>query len=612
MRIDKTKTAILFSVFLIFCLAVSPVWAADQEVTNGTDSGPGSLRQAIANVGDGETITFSISGSDTVTLTSADIDITKGMTIDGINQQTGNAVTVQTTASDRVFNIAINQADKTVAISNLTITGGNVAGHGGGILFNTTLATVALNLENSTISGNTAFNYGGGLYQQNGGVLNLDGCTVSGNTARDIGGGLNINTGTAIIRNSTISGNTATNWSGGIGRGLSVLYLINTTISGNDGGVNGPGGFYNSTNTYLLNTIVINNTKGAGVASDICNGSGAIYAYYSWYNAVEGGSISGNALAPNRTTAYTAGDLGALQDNGGPTHTMALSPLAPAYQNGAFAYYNATDGYYFYDNQTTPAAHKLTDWATAPSNPQEADKITTDQRGWLRDDPTTIGAYDENPTLIELASFTAKGFEDHVRLTWETASEIDNAGFHLWRGNRADGFYARITDVMIPAEGGPAWGAEYAYEDWDVHSGTTYFYQLEDIDTAGVRTFHGPVSAWPGVTNIKAGNMDRPATATQEEPVSVKVAVQAGDYAGAPVEYWLAADTPFGWYSYGAQGWKPGIAPAAVGPLNDVAPLEVVNFPLPAGWYTFYLAVDDQVNGQPDLTWVDAVEVEVE
>jgi len=120
------------------------------------------------------------------------------------------------------------------------------------------------------------------------------------------------------------------------------------------------------------------------------------------------------------------------------------------------------------------------------------------------------------------------------------------------------------------------------------------------------------VSAWAGVANIQAGGGDRAATATEEEPVSVKVAVQAGDLAGTPVEYWVAADTPFGWYSYGAQGWKPGIAPKAVGPLNDVPPLEVVDFPLSPGWYTFYLAVDDQINGQPDFTWMDSVEVEVE
>jgi len=53
-------------------------------------------------------------------------------------------------------------------------------------------------------------------------------------------------------------------------------------------------------------------------------------------------------------------------------------------------------------------------------------------------------------------------------------------------------------------------------------------------------------------------------------------------------------------------------SPAAVGPLADVAPVETVNVPLPPGWYTFYLTVDDQINAQPDLTWIDSVEVEVE
>jgi len=218
----------------------------------------------------------------------------------------------------------------------------------------------------------------------------------------------------------------------------------------------------------------------------------------------------------------------------------------------------------------------------------------------------------DGPLVVDLVSFTAKGFEDFVQLKWNTATEIDTAGFHIWRGNRADGDYARITDAVIPAEGGPSWGAEYAYEDWDVAPGTTYFYQLEDIDTAGVKTFHGPVSAWPGVANIQAGDRDESATAAENKPVSVKVAVQAGDHAGTPVEYWVAAHTPFGWYSYGAQGWSIGMAPAAVGPLADVAPLEVVDFPLVPGWYAFYLAVDDRVNGQPDVTWIDAVEVDVE
>lgn len=234
--------------------------------------------------------------------------------------------------------------------------------------------------------------------------------------------------------------------------------------------------------------------------------------------------------------------------------------------------------------------------------------------GWIHFQNASPEYYvqQEGPLVVNLIFFTAMGWEDYVRLEWETASEIDTAGFHLWRGERADGFYARITDSLIPAEGGAAWGATYAFEDWDVALGKTYFYQLEDIDSAGVRTFHGPVSAWAGVTNIQAGNNDNLAMSTEGHPVSVKVAVQAGNYAGTPVEYWVAALTPFGWYAYGPEGWSPSIETAAVAPLGDVKLLEVFNAPLPVGWYTFYLVVDDQINGSPDLTWLDSVDVRVE
>ena len=104
----------------------------------------------------------------------------------------------------------------------------------------------------------------------------------------------------------------------------------------------------------------------------------------------------------------------------------------------------------------------------------------------------------DTPLLVDLVSFTATGFEDHVLLEWETASEIDNAGFHLWRSETQDGEYFRITEDLIPAEGGLTWGAEYEYDDFDVEAGLIYYYKLEDIDYSGVSTFHGPVSATMG------------------------------------------------------------------------------------------------------------------
>lgn len=105
----------------------------------------------------------------------------------------------------------------------------------------------------------------------------------------------------------------------------------------------------------------------------------------------------------------------------------------------------------------------------------------------------------EGSTSIELVDFSATGRMKSVLLEWETASEIDTAGFHLWRSKAAAGDYSRITDQIIPSEGGASWGATYSFEDVAVVYGGTYYYYLEDIDWEGVSTFHGPVWAVVGI-----------------------------------------------------------------------------------------------------------------
>jgi hypothetical protein len=102
------------------------------------------------------------------------------------------------------------------------------------------------------------------------------------------------------------------------------------------------------------------------------------------------------------------------------------------------------------------------------------------------------------PTAITLASFEASASESEVRLAWETAAEIDNEGFNVWRAEAADGEYTRLNPSLIPAEGDPDTGASYEYVDSDVVKGMAYYYKLEDVDLHGVSTFHGPVSATAG------------------------------------------------------------------------------------------------------------------
>ena len=96
-----------------------------------------------------------------------------------------------------------------------------------------------------------------------------------------------------------------------------------------------------------------------------------------------------------------------------------------------------------------------------------------------------------SPTVVALIDFSANLQGNNVNITWETASEIDNAGFHLWRSDAEDGEYVQVTDELIPAEADVVTGASYEYTDSDCWG--TCFYKLEDIDLGGVSTFHGPV-----------------------------------------------------------------------------------------------------------------------
>jgi hypothetical protein len=114
------------------------------------------------------------------------------------------------------------------------------------------------------------------------------------------------------------------------------------------------------------------------------------------------------------------------------------------------------------------------------------------------------GAWNENgfiavpqSTLITLNTFIANPKAGKVILQWSTASEIDNAGFNLYRSESKDGDYIKINDIIIPAQGSSTKGESYEFVDNDVKNRKTYYYKLEDIDLNGTSTMHGPVSATP-------------------------------------------------------------------------------------------------------------------
>jgi hypothetical protein len=351
---------------------------APSTVTSLADAGPGSLRDALATTPLGGTVDFQPDLSGTITLTSATLAITQDVTIAGPG---ASVITVSGNNAFQVFNIA---PAATVMMTGLTIANGNSPdGDGGGIYNSGTLA-----VTDCTVSNNSVRNSGGGIF--NTGTLSIIQSTLSGNTAQlgaviSLGGAIyNDAQGVATITTSILSGNEAEAGGGIYNSG--TLAVIDSTLSANSAvpgrhGVGGTGaGIYNDSTGRLLvieSTMTGNSALSgmvtAGMAGAIENGgtltlidstvSGNSARGFGKVIGQGGGimnegtlSMQNTILAGNTATAGTGtfpsdlygslndlghnligGDpgLGPLQDNGGPTWTMALLPGSPAVGAGA-------------------------------------------------------------------------------------------------------------------------------------------------------------------------------------------------------------------------------------------------------------------------------------
>ncbi len=117
------------------------------------------------------------------------------------------------------------------------------------------------------------------------------------------------------------------------------------------------------------------------------------------------------------------------------------------------------------------------------------------------------------------------------------------------------------------------------------------------------------------VADTKANGSDGPITITTSDNLSVTVALASGDFGGDNADWWVAVDTPFGWFYYDVSSgsWLPGIVVTFQGPLADLSPVEILNISgLPTGTYTFYFGVDLNMNGSLDIPlYYDSVGVNV-
>jgi len=366
------------AVILLILSTTLPSLAATWTVTNTSDkaTNTGSLRYALSQAQNGDTIVFSLPNHSIIKLTSQ-LTIATNVTISGPGASslaisgtfgvypsataTISGLTIKNgkitnagvlTVSDTTFSSSSlgNGSNATLTVNNSTFSG-NSATYGGGIgngdfstatVSNSTFSGISgsaignngfMTVSNSTFSGNSA-TYGGAIYNiDEGAAVTVSNSTFSGNSATYGGAIYNDNTAFVYVSNSTFSGNSAT-YGGGIdNNGLflegpqTYARVVNSTFSGNSatygGGIYNPG--LNPSTLTLKGTLLANEPTGGNCYLD--GGD----ATSDGYNLSDDNTCSFLTGSGDQNDVATAGlSPSGLQNNGGPTQTIALLSTSPA------------------------------------------------------------------------------------------------------------------------------------------------------------------------------------------------------------------------------------------------------------------------------------------
>ena len=91
------------------------------------------------------------------------------------------------------------------------------------------------------------------------------------------------------------------------------------------------------------------------------------------------------------------------------------------------------------------------------------------------------------PLPVNLSHFGAERTDAGVILRWTTESEVDNAGFYIYRSQTKDSEFRIVNPRLIQGAGTTGERNEYTWTDTTAKPNTVYYYRIEDVSQAGVR-----------------------------------------------------------------------------------------------------------------------------
>ena len=442
----KVLTALVIAAMVLAALPVMPAFAAGISVTTTTDEFTSagaqcSLREAIvlannngttandctrSGIGDDDIITIKGGLTYVLSITSGtnagDLDIGNAAGTSGsltLQSDSSTPAIIDANDIDRVLDVDA-MGNYSLTLINIIVTNGNTTGQattaGGGIsfagtgtltlidsavtsniatnaagcgagIYNNSAATVVI--TNSTIDGNTCATSGsdgGGLFKGGGGTLDITNSTFSNNSTADNGGGANFAAGTVTIANSTFASNTAGNKGGGIQASGATVSVEFSTFSNNVASDlvasgNAGGAVQASNGSITVSTSILANSTGMD-----CDKSGASASVTLTNTLAENkGDCSGTP------TSTLDPALGPLQNNGGPTETMAIGDTSPAYNAAASCGLFSTDqrgstrpqavlcdlGAYEVQNTNAPTVVSVLRAGSDPTNASSVDYTVT-------------------------------------------------------------------------------------------------------------------------------------------------------------------------------------------------------------------------------------------